>query len=175
MRRCFVVLLAVAAVLVSTPADARPATGDERASVAMLGRLSIREIGVNAGIIPVGVTRAGHLDIGRSVRDVYRWRDGVVPGQDGSAVLAGHTWSEGPGVFDHLGRLREGDRVVVGRNRFRVTRVRRVTDMSRSEVAALFSDRGSARLVLITCGDRNNLTGVYRKRIIVNARMLPRR
>ena len=56
-----------------------------------------------------------------------------------------------------------------------MTRVRRVREMSRSEVAALFSDRGKARLVLITCGDRNNLTGVDRSRIIVDARLLPRR
>ena len=42
-------------------------------------------------------------------------------------------------------------------------------------MAALFSDRGKPRLVLITCGDRNDLTGVYRTRIIVNARLLPRR
>lgn len=175
MRRFLVTLVAVAAVLVSAPAGARPADGDEHAGGAMLGRLSIPAIGVNAGIIPVGVTRSGQLAIGRSVRDVYRWRDGVVPGQSGSAVLAGHTWSRGTGVFDHLGRMRVGDRVVVGRNRFEVTRVRRVTDMSRRAVAALFSDRGKPRLVLITCGDRNNLTGVYRTRILVNARLLPRR
>ena len=63
----------------------------------------------------------------------------------------------------------------VGSSRFEVTRVRRVRDMSRRAVAALFSDGGRPRLVLITCGDRNDLTGVYRTRIIVNARLLPRR
>ena len=168
-------LVAVAAVLVCAPADARPAT-DERTSASAVGRLSIPAIGVDAGIIPVGVTRAGHLAIGRSVRDVYRWRDGVLPGQQGSAVLAGHTWSKGSGVFDRLGRLGIGDWVDVGANRFAVTRVRRVRDMSRSEVAALFSDRGEVRrLVLITCGDRTDTTGVYRTRIIVDARLLPRR
>lgn len=174
MRRCLVVLTTIAAVLVAAPADARP-VAEARASTAPLGRVSIPVIEVSAGIIPVGVTRAGQLAIGTSVRDVYRWRDGVLPGQEGNAVLAGHTWSRGHGVFDHLGRLGVGDLVVVGRNRFAVTSVRSVTDMSRSEVAALFSDRGSARrLVLITCGDRNDLTGVYRTRIIVNALLLPR-
>ena len=74
--------------------------GDEHARAALLGRLWIPAIGVNAGIIPVGVTRSGQLAVGRSVREVYRWRDGVLPGQAGSAVLAGHTWSQGPGVFD---------------------------------------------------------------------------
>jgi LPXTG-site transpeptidase (sortase) family protein len=176
MRRLLVVLLALAAVLVSAPADARP-RAEERAtsaSTAALGRLSIPAIGVNAGIIAVGVTRTGHLAIGGSVRDVYRWRSGVLPGQQGSAVLAGHTWSKGPGVFDDLGRLRPGNLVVIGTNRFEVTRVRKVTGMSRQAVAGLFSDRGKPRLVLITCGDRNDLTGVYRTRIIVNAKLLRR-
>ena len=177
MRRLLVVLVALAAVLMTAPADARPQV-EERAPLAAraaLGRLSIPAIGVNAGIIAVGVTSSGHLAIGGSVRDVYRWRSGVLPGQQGSAVLAGHTWSKGPGVFDNLGRLRPGNLVVVGKNRFKVTRVRKVTGMSRQAVAELFSDRGKPRLVLITCGDRNNLTGVYRTRIIVNAKLLPRR
>jgi sortase A len=177
VRRVLVVALVAAAVLVGAPAGAGPVvtSPDPTARSAALGRLAIPAIGVDAGIIPVGVTRAGHLAIGRSVRDVYRWRAGVLPGQQGSAVLAGHTWSKGPGVFDELGRLRPGNLVVVGRNRFQVTRVRRVTGMTRSSVSALFSDRGKPRLVLITCGDRNDLTGVYRTRIIVNARLLPSR
>lgn len=172
MRRWVMGVLTMAAVMVAAPADARPM---DRPVAAALGRLSIPAIGVNAGIIPVGVTTAGQLAIGGSVRDVYRWREGVLPGQLGSAVLAGHTWSRGPGVFDDLGALRPGNRVVIGKNTFEVTRVRRVTRMSSQEVAALFSDRGKARLVLITCGDRNNRTGVYRTRIIVNAAWLPNR
>ena len=175
MRKWLVAVLTMAAVMTAAPADAGPVEGSERTATAALGRLSIPAIGVNAGIIPVGVTKAGHLAIGGSVRDVYRWRDGVLPGQAGSAVLAGHTWSKGPGVFDNLGRLRPGNLVVVGANRFKVTRVRKVTGMSRQAVAELFSDRGKPRLVLITCGDRNNLTGVYRTRIIVNAKLVRRR
>ena len=169
------VLLALAAVAVAAPAGARPAEPGARALAPHLGRLSIAAIGVDAGIIPVGVTRAGSLAIGTSVRDVYRWRDGVRPGQPGSAVLAGHTWSKGDGVFDRLGALRAGHRVRVGGVRFEVTRVRRVTRMSQEAVADLFSDRGRARLVLITCGDRNDVTGVYRTRIIVQALKLPDR
>jgi LPXTG-site transpeptidase (sortase) family protein len=173
VRSWLAVALACVPLLAGAPVSARP--GVVEAGTSGDARLSIRTIGVDAGIIPVGVTRSGRLAIGDSVRDVYRWRDGVRPGQRGSAVLAGHTWSQGHGVFDHLGRLRPGDRVAVGRNRFEVTRVRRVTSMSRDAVARLFSDRGRARLVLITCGDRNDLTGVYRTRIIVNATLLPRR
>ncbi|GAB3029823.1 class F sortase [Nocardioides flavus (ex Wang et al. 2016)] len=133
-------------------------------------RLVIPAIGVDAGSIPVGTNRAGELAVGTSVRSVYRWRRGVVAGQPGSAVLAGHTWSRGAGVFDRLGQLRPGDRLHVGEVGFQVTRVRRVTQLSRTEVRGLFSDRGRPRLVLITCGNRNNTTGVYRTRIIVNAK-----
>jgi LPXTG-site transpeptidase (sortase) family protein len=143
------------------------ATTDDRAPSR---RLVVEDIGVDAGIIAVGVNRAGQLAVGGSVHSVYRWRHGVIAGQPGSAVLAGHTWSRGNGVFDRLGSLRPGALVSVGRVRFEVTRVRRVTRMSAADVRALFSDRGRARLVLITCGDRNNLTGVYRTRIIVNAK-----
>lgn len=175
MRGWLVVVLTVMASLVAAPADARPADADEQRPTAAPWRLTVPAIRVDAGIIPVGITPAGALAVGGRVRDVYLWRDGVRPGQPGSAVLAGHTWSKGPGVFDDLGRLRPGHRVRVAEHRFEVVRVRRVTSMSRDAVARLFSDRGKPRLVLITCGDRNDLTGVYRTRIIVNARLLPRR
>lgn len=181
-------LLAVAALVGALVAPAVPATAvpaaaapterstTERSTTtsdrAASRRLVIPAIGVDAGIIPVGINRAGELAVGGSVRSVYRWRYGVVAGQPGSAVLAGHTWSRGNGVFDRLGSLRPGNRVRVGKVRFEVTRVRRVTRMAPKEVRGLFSDRGPARLVLITCGDRNNATGVYRTRIIVNATKL---
>lgn len=122
-----------------------------------------------ARIIKVGITPRGQLAVGTSVRAVYTWKDGVRPGQPGSAVIAGHTWSRGAGVFDRIGSLQAGDRISVGRAEFEVTRVRRVRTMSRQEVRGLFSDRGRPRLVLITCGNRSNTTGVYASRILVFA------
>jgi LPXTG-site transpeptidase (sortase) family protein len=166
------VFLVVQGALTGSPAGAAVAPDTAERVVQAPRRLDIPAINVNAGIISVGVTPGGRLAIGHSVRDVYRWRNGVIPGQPGSAVLAGHTWSAGNGVFDNLGRMAIGDRVTVGAMRFKVTRVRRVTGMSQEDVAALFTDRGPARLVLITCGDRNNTTGVYRTRIIVNAKKM---
>lgn len=139
-------------------------------SEARVPSLAVPELGIrNASIIPVGVDAGGRLAVGPSVRSVYTWRQGVRPGQLGSAVIAGHTWSQGAGVFDQLGTLRPGDRVSVGRADFEVTRVRRVRSLPARDVQALFSDRGRARLVLITCGDRSNTTGVYASRILVYA------
>lgn len=132
--------------------------------------LTVPELGIRrARVIPVGINRRGQLAVGTSVRSVYTWKDGVRPGQRGSAVIAGHTWSRGAGVFDRLGSLRAGDRFSVGRADFEVTRVRRVRRLPPAQVQALFSDRGRARAVLITCGDRSATTGVYATRILVYA------
>ncbi len=172
--RRLIVALSLSLAVVPTAFVAAPASAQtaEARVVLTSARLTIDAINVDAGIQSVGVTGSGHLAIGRSVRNVYGWRDGTVPGQPGSAVLSGHTWSKGNGVFDNLGKLHRGDVVNVGRKRFKVTRVSTVRAMSHKAVAALFSDRGPARLVLITCGDRNDSTGVYRTRIIVHAKKL---
>ena len=168
-------LLAALVPVTSSTASAEPATAwttsvaAPSADARRTARLAIAKIGVNAGIIPVGVNPSGELAVGRSVTDVYRWRHGVFPGDPGSAVLAGHTWSRGNGVFYNLGRLRKGDLVQVGRARFRVTKVRKVRRLSAKAVRGLYSDMGKPRLVLITCCDRNAATGVYASRILVYA------
>lgn len=135
--------------------------------------LRVPALGINgAPIIAVGINARGQLAVGPSVRAVYIWKDGVRPGQPGSAVIAGHTWSQGPGVFDKLGTMRVGDRLAVGAATFAVTRVERVRRMSSQKVRGLFSDRGPARVVLITCGDRSAATGVYASRILVHGRKI---
>ena len=145
-----------------------PTMATER--IAALAPLRVPALGIGgAPIIPVGISARGQLAVGPSVKAVYTWNRGVRPGQPGSAVIAGHTWSKGAGVFDNLGTLKSGDRLSVGGADFQVTRVRTVRRMSGRAVRDLFSDRGPARLVLITCGDRSVTTGVYASRILVFA------
>lgn len=170
MRRTFACLVLAALVLVGFPAPAGAGVEEASRSLAPAPRLRVPKIGADAGIIPVGINARGELAVGTSVRDVYRWKDGVRPGQPGSAVLAGHTWSRGDGVFDRLGSMRRGNRFTVGPHRFRVTKVTTVRRLSPSQVRELFSDRGRPRVVLITCGNRSNTTGIYRTRILVFAR-----
>ena len=174
MLRILAAATALLALLAVGPSPVAAAPAPDRRDRAAAGlRLVVPRIGANAAIIPVG-TRGGHLAIGTSVTAVYRWRDGVLPGRPGSSVIAGHTWSRGNGIFDRLGSMRRGDRFSVGRHRFRVNRVARVHRMTRTQVAALFSDRGRPRAVLITCGDRSNTTGVYATRILVFANLVRR-
>lgn len=147
-------------------------TSAGRASERALGIAPLRvpKLGIGgASIIPVGIDGGGHLAVGPSISAVYTWRNGPRPGQPGSAVIAGHTWSKGDGVFDNLATLRKGDRFSVGRVNFRVTMVEKVRKMSGRQVRELFSDRGPSRVVLITCGDRSSVTGVYASRILVHA------
>lgn len=138
--------------------------------VAAVAPLSVPKLGIRgARIIPVGINRRGQLAVGDSVTATYTWNRGVRPGQPGSAVIAGHTWSKGAGVFDNLGTLKVSDRFSVGRAVFEVTSVRKVRRLRPQAVRDIFSDRGPARVVLITCGDRSATTGVYATRILVYA------
>ena len=173
VRRTLACLVLAAAVLTGVPAPAGAGVEETSSrSLAATPRLRVPKIGANAAMIPAGINARGELAVGTSVRDVYIWKHGVRPGQPGSAVLAGHTWSRGDGVFDRLGSMRRGNRFAVGRHRFRVTKVTTVRRLSRTQVRELFSDRGRPRVVLITCGDRSNTTGIYRSRILVYAQKI---
>lgn len=156
-----------------TPAEAGvvgPVADRAFEQAARIAPLRVPKLGIRgASIIPVGIDRGGHLAVGPSISAVYTWRDGPRPGQPGSAVIAGHTWSRGDGVFDDLATMKKGNRFSVGRANFKVTRVQRVRQMSGQQVRELFSDRGPSRVVLITCGDRSSVTGVYASRILVYA------
>jgi LPXTG-site transpeptidase (sortase) family protein len=159
---------------VGTAGAAEAATAEAGAPserVAAIAPLTVPKLGIRrARIIPVGINVRGQLAVGPSVRAAYTWNRGVRPGQPGSAVIAGHTWSRGPGIFDNLGALKVSERFSVGRAVFEVSRVRKVRGLRPQAVRDIFSDRGPARVVLITCGDRSAATGVYATRILVYAR-----
>ncbi|MGN0063727.1 MAG: class F sortase [Nocardioides sp.] len=160
--------------LLGVPAATATADGPalERSGAAAAGqRVRIARISVDAPVKAVGLRDDGSLAVGGSATTVYRWKDGVVPGQRGSAVLAGHTWEAGDGVFDHLSSLRRGNVVRVGKHRFKVTRKQRVRSLSDEQIAALYADTGRPRIVLITCGDRDD-AGTYHSRILVRARKI---
>lgn len=156
-----------------TPPGAEAASLANASATARAGGippLRVPRLGIGgASIIPVGIDGGGHLAVGPSISAVYTWNNGSRPGRPGSTVIAGHTWSRGDGVFDRLGTMRRGDQFSVGRTKFEVTLVERVRRMSAQRVRDLFSDRGPSRVVLITCGDRSSLTGVYASRILVHA------
>ena len=80
-------------------------------------RLLIPAIGVNAAIESVGIRSSGAMDTPRQNpwSDVGLYTDGSHPGQQGSAVIAGHLDRPGggPAVFWRLRELQVGDEVQV--------------------------------------------------------------
>jgi LPXTG-site transpeptidase (sortase) family protein len=120
-------------------------------------RLGIPAIGVDAPLVPTGVTKTGNAEIPAD-GDVVGWYEyGAAPGAPmGSAVLIGHrdTNAEGAGALFDLDELSVGANVTItGGNRtlaFRVTAVRSVEKAALP--SSLFRRDGQPRLVVITCG-----------------------
>lgn len=136
--------------------------------------LHLPSIGVNGPVVPVGV-KPGTNELDVPQLDTVGWYSlGPSPGQDGSAVMAGHVDGQGrEGIFFRLGRMNVGDPVrvdfadgttamfrVVGRQQ--VPKTQLPTD--------LFSRAGPPRLTLITCGGAfNSSTRHYVDNVVVVA------
>ena len=122
--------------------------------------LRIPAIGVNARVIPLGLTAGGGVAVPPlSAPFVTSWYDrGSAPGEDGPAVLLGHVDAAavGPAVFYKLGDLVPGDLVYVTR-RDRRTAVFRVTAVAlypeqRFPTKQVYGFTPNPTLRLITCG-----------------------
>ena len=140
-------------------------------------RVSIVALRINAPVNPVGIdTSQGALAVPINIQRLGWWRDGQAPGASAGAVLiAGHVDSarRGGGAFVNLKNARAGQRIRVTTSggkvyTYRVTTVRRVLKTALPN--SIYSARGRARLVLVTCGGpfQPNL-GHYRDNIVVTA------
>ena len=139
--------------------------------------MDIASIGVHASVVEVGMT-GGAQAVTPSAHVLFHWQHGVVPGNRGSAVLAGHTCLFAPscaghGVFNRLGSLKRGNliRVRVGRHTvtFKVTSVQHNAHPTAKQVRSMYATSGPSRLVLVTCGDPQS-DGEYYAHIIVRAK-----
>jgi sortase A len=134
--------------------------------------IKIPAIGVNAPIIPVGITKLGSMDVPSKPMDTGWYRLGPKPGEVGSAVIAGHRgFRSGPAVFDNLHNIKTGDKVYItdekgGEQTFIVRETR--TYGAWENVPAVWNKNDSAHLNLITCfGKWNKLTGTSDERLVV--------
>lgn len=120
-------------------------------------RLLIPSLSVNARVQYVGMNKKGEMGIPNNFSDVAWYKYGPVPGQLGSAVMAGHV-DNGlalPGVFRRLGEMKEGDDVYViakdgSKLRFVVQSVE-TYPYDEGPVERVFGASDAARLNLITC------------------------
>jgi LPXTG-site transpeptidase (sortase) family protein len=137
-------------------------------------RLVIPKIGVDAGFEYVGVTPQGAMDVPKDPIYVGWFDLGPRPGEEGSAVVAGHEgWKNGIlVVFDNLHTLQKGDKVYVEDDKGVTTvfAVRELRELGKNEDASIVfnSNDGKAHLNLITCeGVWNADLKSYSNRLVV--------
>jgi len=137
-------------------------------------QLKIERIGVLALINPVGLAANGDMAIDENPEQLAWYKDGPKPGEEGSAVIAGHYGWKGsvPSVFNELHTLVPGDEITAiddkGQTLIFVV-IRLETYQPDQDATNVFkSDDGKAHLNLITCqGSWNNSQSTYSERLVV--------
>jgi LPXTG-site transpeptidase (sortase) family protein len=139
--------------------------------------IKIPVIGVDAVVESVGITETGEMGIPKGPSEVGWYELGMRPGEEGSAVMAGHygTWRSGQGsVFDNLYKLRAGDEIYVEDDKgekitFVVSKTREYDPKADTSDIFISSD-GKAHLNLITCeGNWNKASQSFSQRRVVFA------
>lgn len=126
--------------------------------------LRIDSIGVDTAVVTIESTREGVLEPPDDAELAGWWSQGAALGErTGSAVIVGHSASDGGGVFDAVGDLEVGDLIEVdGATQTVAYRVGSVEVVSKDEFPGeaerIFDQDASGRLVLITCVDWDGST-----------------
>jgi hypothetical protein len=157
-------------------ATARPAGPSSPAGQPAPVRLRSDDLGIDAPLDAVGVGRGGAMALPEDVDRVGWYRFGPAPGQEGSAVLAGHVDDEvqGLGALAPLRGAEAGDEIAVTDADGTTTRWRVVArELIRKRalpLEELFRRDGPPRLTLITCGGPFLAEyGSYRDNVVVVA------
>jgi hypothetical protein len=153
-------------------APARPA-GATR--VARPVYLSIPVIGVHTRLITLGLTARGTLQVPASTAVAGWFTGSPLPGQVGSAIIAGHIDSYlGPGVFFRLRLLRPGNRVYVRQAGGKLAIFRVYAEHSYPKdhfpTQRVYGPAPDPELRLITCGGTfDPAIGSYLSNVVVYA------
>lgn len=147
----------------------------EQASYGLPVRLKIPVANVDSAIEQVGLTSDGAMDTPRNQENAAWYTLGQRPGENGSAVIAGHygVWDNGRGsVFDNLHKLRKGDTLYIkddkGTTITFVVRESRNYNPEADATDVFVSNDGKSHLNLVTCeGVWNNVIKSYSERLVV--------
>ena len=156
--------------------DVGVAMAEEQAPRGLPLRIKIPKINLDAEIEYVGLTPGGEMDTPKDTNNVGWYKLGVRPGEEGSAVIAGHYgWRDGEAsAFDELHKLRVGDTFSIEDDTGGVTtfvvRANRRYNPEDDATDVFTSSDGKSHLNLITCeGDWNSITEDYSERLVVFA------
>lgn len=149
-------------------------TEKPKVTIGLPVRLKIPSINVDAAIDYVSIDASGAMAIKQSLTEVAWYELGPRPGEDGSAVIAGHYgWIGNQGsVFNDLNKLIKGDEVIVvdikDTSITFVVRENQKFDPKADASTVFKSDDGKAHLNLITCaGAWVNSENTYSDRLVV--------
>ncbi len=137
-------------------------------------RLRIPAIGVDSGLMELGLQSDGTLEVPPGAFPAGWFTGAPTPGELGPAIIAGHVrWNGTPGVFEHLSDLQVDDTVEIARAdgstaAFRVTRVAQFAK-SAFPTEAVYGDIPRPGLRLITCGGLDPATNSYEENVVVFA------
>ena len=159
---------ATSAVVRSVPPEEQPA------------RLSIPSLDIDADIQYVGVNAKGNMGVPSNFKDVAWYKYGTVPGQLGSAVIAGHV-DNGlglAGVFKHLGDIKVGDDVYIETKNGSTLHFKVVEKASYQYQSAplerIFNRKDDAYLNLIACeGNWVKNEKTYDQRLVIYTKLVP--
>lgn len=138
-------------------------------------RLQIPKLQVDTHVIYVGLTKAGNMSVPTNVIDAGWYKYGALPGNSGTAVIAGHL--DGlrgePGVFSNLSKLVPGDTVTVTESNGQAVSfvVRETKSYPQTEQPSeVFTSISGSHLNLITCtGSWDSSEHQFAKRLVVFA------
>lgn len=102
---------------------------------------------------------------------VLGWWGSKVGAKHGTTLLVGHTVHTGGGILDNLEEVPVGSEVNVSGVQYTVTSNRIISKAVLARRAPhLFSQRGSHRLVVVTCEDYDPATGHYASNVVMVAK-----
>jgi sortase A len=158
--------------------DVRPEPGPvaptDTVRVAPIG-LKIPTLGVDAAVLPVGLTDDGAMDTPTDPDTVAWWSLGSGTGEPGNVVLAAHVdWGGQLRVFGRLDRLTLGNSVVVvdelAREFWYEVSWVQVVPADDAAIDEIFGGSNDYELTLITCGGEfDRARHEYLDRVIVRA------
>ena len=123
----------------------------------------------------MGITQTGNMAVPASIKDTGWYKFGALPGNPGTAVIAGHLDGPGnePGVFAGLHKLLAGDTILVTDSNGLVTSfvVRSSRNYNQNEQPAeVFTSTSGSHLNLITCtGSWDSSKQRFAQRLVVFA------
>ncbi|WP_280698920.1 class F sortase [Kitasatospora sp. GP82] len=142
-------------------------------------RIRIPALRVDAPVTGLGLDSAGRLQAPADTdRNLTGWyRDGITPGQRGTAIVAGHVDTrDGPAVFYDLGTLHKGDQVeITGEDRgsaFFVVDAVEVYSKKGFPDAKVYGPAPDSQLRLITCGGGFSAAKGYDANVVVFAHLV---